>query len=200
MVICLLDLKLPKGRERKWFGCLRVLTWNLLEMLLKVRTFIVYSATALILGRKCVSSTFYISCGIVPISSLTHQIHSTVKNNAMYWNNLLASFSRQMRKPRFQSPRTVIPSFWPMETNTPFLIDLFAMILNSIVSCIRTVAYRMFPIFPQFQVALPAFQRTPFAIMNQREESGKQSLTQWLQDNYIMWAAPKKRVCFFLLV
>ena len=42
----------------------------------------------------------------------------------------------------------------------------------------------MFPVFPQLQLALPAIQRTPLAIMNQREETHK----------FLQFATPKKRV------
>lgn len=81
---------------------------------------------------------------------------------------------------------------------TCFLTYFTSMIVNTLLSCFRAMSYRMFPIFPQLQVALPSIQHSPFAIMNQREETRKQSFTEWLNDNYIMWAAPKKRVWLLL--
>lgn len=68
------------------------------------------------------------------------------------------------------------------------------MIMNGIVKCIQSITFRMFPIFPQLQMALPAIQRTPLAIMNQREETGKFDLTKWIQESFLQFAAPKKRV------
>ena len=70
------------------------------------------------------------------------------------------------------------------------------MILEGIVSCVRTLAFRMFPVFPRLQVALPAITNTPFTIMNQREERRQGDLAKWLQESFLQFAAPKKRVGF----
>ena len=72
--------------------------------------------------------------------------------------------------------------------------NLVAMIMNGIVRCIQSITFRMFPIFPQLQLALPAIQRTPLAIMNQREETHKLDLAKWLQESFLQFAVPKKRV------
>lgn len=68
------------------------------------------------------------------------------------------------------------------------------MIMNSIVRCIQSITLRMFPVFPQLQLALPAIQRTPLAIMNQREETHKFDLAKWLEESFLQFATPKKRV------
>jgi hypothetical protein len=68
------------------------------------------------------------------------------------------------------------------------------MIMNGIVRCIQSITLRMFPVFPQLQLALPAIQRTPLAIMNQREETHKFDLAKWLEESFLQFATPKKRV------
>ena len=70
------------------------------------------------------------------------------------------------------------------------------MILEGIVSCVRTLAFRIFPVFPRLQVALPAITNTPFTIINQREERRQGDLAKWLQESFLQFAAPKKRVGF----
>ncbi|KAK8790139.1 hypothetical protein WA588_000307 [Blastocystis sp. NMH] len=67
------------------------------------------------------------------------------------------------------------------------------MILEGIVSCVRTLAFRIFPVFPRLQVALPAITNTPFTIINQREERRQGDLAKWLQESFLQFAAPKKR-------
>ena len=68
------------------------------------------------------------------------------------------------------------------------------MLLRGLVQCVRNVSFRMFPVFPQLQLALPAIQRSPMAIMKPDTESKKMYLVEWLQESFLQFATPKKRV------
>lgn len=52
----------------------------------------------------------------------------------------------------------------------------------------------MFPVFPQLQVALPSIQRVPLAITNTNANEDKVDIAKWLQESFLQFAAPKKRV------
>ena len=68
------------------------------------------------------------------------------------------------------------------------------MVLAGLLSCIRAMSFRMFPFFPQLQVALPSIQRVPLAITNGNENQRETDLAKWLQESFLQFAAPKKRV------
>lgn len=68
------------------------------------------------------------------------------------------------------------------------------MLINGLMNCIRTISFRMFPVFPQLQVALPSIQRVPLAITNTNANEDKVDLAKWLQESFLQFAAPKKRV------
>lgn len=61
----------------------------------------------------------------------------------------------------------------------------------------------MFPFFPQLQVAVPVIQRTPLAITNGNNNGTEFDLAKWIQESFLQFAAPKKRVgnenCYSLL-
>ena len=60
------------------------------------------------------------------------------------------------------------------------------MLLRGLVQCVRNVSFRMFPVFPQLQLALPAIQRSPMAIMKPDAESKKMDLVEWLQESFLL--------------
>ena len=68
------------------------------------------------------------------------------------------------------------------------------MLLRGLVQCVRNLSFRLFPVFPQVQFALPAIERSPLAIMKPSKESKKMDLAEWLQESFLQFATPKKRV------
>ena len=74
------------------------------------------------------------------------------------------------------------------------------MLINGLVNCMRAISFRMFPIFPQLQVAVPVIQRTPLAITNGNSNGGEFDLAKWIQESFLQFAAPKKRVPHSLVV
>lgn len=68
------------------------------------------------------------------------------------------------------------------------------MLIHGLVNCLRTLSFRMFPVFPQLQVAVPAIQRVPLAITKSDNHSESFDLSKWLQESFLQFAAPKKRV------
>lgn len=75
-------------------------------------------------------------------------------------------------------------------------IDTLKMLLSTIIRFAQSFSYRMFPVFPQLQVVAPVWQRTPFALTNGGDSSEKKDLVSWIQDNFLQFAVPKKRVGF----
>ena len=69
------------------------------------------------------------------------------------------------------------------------------MLLRGLMQCARNLSFRFLPVFPQVQFALPAIERSPLAIMKPNEESKKMDLVEWLQESFLQFATPKKRVC-----
>ena len=68
------------------------------------------------------------------------------------------------------------------------------MLIHGLVNCLRTISFRVFPVFPQLQVAVPAFQRVPLTITNNNNDTKEFDLSKWLQESFLQFAAPKKRV------
>ena len=68
------------------------------------------------------------------------------------------------------------------------------MLINGLINCVRTLSFRMFPIFPQLQVAVPAIRQMPLAITYNNEDKKEFDLTKWIQESFLQFAAPKKRV------
>ena len=70
------------------------------------------------------------------------------------------------------------------------------MLINGLINCVRTLSFRMFPIFPQLQVAVPAIRQMPLAITFNNDDKKEFDLTKWIQESFLQFAAPKKRVGF----
>ena len=89
-----------------------------------------------------------------------------------------------MRFPRLFDRKGILP------------IHTLKMLLSTLIRCAQSFSYRIFPVFPQLQLVTPVFQRTPFALTNGGESSERKDLVSWIQDNFLQFAVPKKRVGF----
>ena len=52
----------------------------------------------------------------------------------------------------------------------------------------------MFPMFPQLQLVVPVAQRMPLTLTNSEDPSEKRDLASWINESFLLFAAPKKRV------
>ena len=68
------------------------------------------------------------------------------------------------------------------------------MLLSSIIRCAQYFSYRMFPMFPQLQLVVPVAQRMPLTLTNSEDPSEKRDLASWINESFLLFAAPKKRV------
>ena len=48
--------------------------------------------------------------------------------------------------------------------------------------------------FPQLQLVVPVAQRMPLTLTNSEDPSEKRDLASWINDSFLLFAAPKKRV------
>ena len=76
------------------------------------------------------------------------------------------------------------------------LFHTLKMLLSTLIRCAQSFSYRIFPVFPQLQLVTPVFQRIPIALTNGGESSERRDLATWIQDNFLQFAVPKKRVGF----
>ena len=68
------------------------------------------------------------------------------------------------------------------------------MLLSRIIRCAQYFSYRMFPMFPQLQLVVPVAQRMPLTLTNGEDPSEKKDLASWINESFLLFAAPKKRV------